>query len=93
MVFAAMAGMRLGLALIRPGRQSRGQALATAGKRAVRLLYGAALMTLMAAVIEGFWSPLQIPVRLKFTFGLTLAALLIAWLLLAGRGREERRAA
>ena len=93
MLFAAMAGMRLGLALIRPGRLSRGRALAVAAKRAVRLLYGAALLTLFAAVIEGFWSPLQIPVQIKYTFGLTLTGLLLAWLLLAGRGREEPRAA
>jgi uncharacterized membrane protein SpoIIM required for sporulation len=93
MVFSAMAGMRLGLALIRPGRQTRGQALATAGRRAVNLLYGAALVTFLAAVIEGFWSPLQLPIRMKYTFGLTLMGLLVVWLLLAGRGREERRAA
>jgi uncharacterized membrane protein SpoIIM required for sporulation len=93
MVFSAMAGLRLGLAMIRPGRRTRRHALAEAGRQAVRLLYGAATLTLLAAVIEGFWSPLQVPVWIKYTFGLTLTGLLLAWLFLAGRGREGRGAA
>jgi uncharacterized membrane protein SpoIIM required for sporulation len=86
MLFSAMAGLRLGLALIRPGRMTRRRALATAGRKAVRLLYGAAALTLLAAVIEGFWSPLPVALEIKYGFGLALTAFLVLWLLLAGRG-------
>ncbi|RFC47475.1 MAG: putative membrane protein SpoIIM, required for sporulation [Verrucomicrobia bacterium] len=91
MIFSGMAGMRLGLALIRPGQRSRRHSLAKAANRAVKLLYAAAFLTTMAAVIEGFWSPLRLPVFLKYSFGCSLTLGLISWLLFAGK--EERRAA
>ncbi len=95
MLLSAMAGLRLGLALIRPGRLTRRQALVKAGRRAIPLLYGAALLTVFAAVIEGFWSPLQIDRVIKHSFGQALTVLLVSWLVLAGRekGREDQRAA
>jgi uncharacterized membrane protein SpoIIM required for sporulation len=90
LVFSAMAGFRLGMALIRPGRLTRGHALALAAKRAVKLLYAAAVMTVLAAVIEGFWSPLVLPWEFKFLFGALVTFSLLAWMLLVGK--EGRRA-
>ena len=69
MVVSGMAGMRLGLALLRPGRLPRVRALAEASKKALPLIYGAALMTTLAAVIEGFWSAQSIPSEAKYAFG------------------------
>ncbi|MEO0018611.1 MAG: hypothetical protein RLZZ522_1894, partial [Verrucomicrobiota bacterium] len=56
MVVAGMAGMRLGLALLKPGRLPRLRALTEAAKRALPLIIGAMLLTTLAAAVEGFWS-------------------------------------
>lgn len=87
MVVSGMAGMRLGLAILRPGRLPRVRALAEAGKQALPLIYGAALMTTVAAAIEGFWSAQRIPSELKYGFGIAGWILLALYFLLAGRGR------
>lgn len=91
MVVAGMAGMRLGLAIVRPGRLPRVRALVEAGKQALPLIYGAALMTAMAAVIEGFWSAQAIPSAVKYAFGITGWVLHTVYFLLAGK--EGGRAA
>lgn len=91
MVVAGMAGMRLGLAIVRPGRLPRVRALVEAGKQALPLIYGAAMMTAMAAVIEGFWSAQAIPSAVKYAFGITGWVLHAAYFLSAGR--EDARAA
>ena len=53
---AGAAGLKLGWALLAPGRLPRGEALRLAAIRAVRLLGGAALFLLIAAFIEAYWS-------------------------------------
>lgn len=90
LLLSGMAGLRLGMSLIHPGRYSRRYALLQAAKKAVVLLYGSAAMTTLAAFIEGFWSPLSLPVEVKYSFGLTLTTLLTAYLTFAGgRGNDE----
>ena len=86
MVVAGMAGMRLGLGILKPGRLPRGRAIAEAGKRALPLIYGAASMTALAAVVEGFWSAQRLPAELKYTVGIAGWALHLAYFLLMGRG-------
>jgi uncharacterized membrane protein SpoIIM required for sporulation len=84
------AGFRLAQALLAPGRYSRKQAMAVAGRRAVRLMLGAAGLFLMAAFIEGFWSPHRwFPDGAKYAAGVLLWTLLIAYLTLSGRGRTR----
>ena len=55
-VIAGVAGLRLGLALIAPGRLRRSQALREAGRRALPLVLGVAALLLVAAFVEAFWS-------------------------------------
>ncbi len=50
------AGFLLGIAIIRPGRRTRQQALVVAGRRALRLLGVVAPFILVAALIEGLLS-------------------------------------
>jgi uncharacterized membrane protein SpoIIM required for sporulation len=69
MVVSGMAGMRLGLAILRPGRLPR-----------VR-----ALLTTLAAVIEGFWSAQRIPSEAKYAFGIAGWVLHTVYFLMAGR--------
>ena len=87
-VLSGAAGLRIGMALVAPGRRPRLVALKEDGSVAVRLLYGAAGMTFAAAFIEAFWSPLRsLPIELKYGVGIVLWLVLIAYLLLAGRPR------
>lgn len=84
-VISGMAGMRLGLALIKPGPRDRRTALVLGGKRAMTLITGAALMTSFAAVIEGFWSAWPFEPWIKYTFGAVVWSVTIAYLTLSGR--------
>jgi uncharacterized membrane protein SpoIIM required for sporulation len=85
-VLSGAAGLRLGAALVAPERLSRRAALAAAARRAVQLVYGAAALFTLAAFIEAFWSPLQLPSpQAKYAVGLALWATLGAYLALPGR--------
>jgi uncharacterized membrane protein SpoIIM required for sporulation len=87
---AGAAGLRLGAAVIAPGQRSRKAALVDAARIAVRLMIGAAAMFVIAAFIEGFWSPQRaVPATVKYAVGVTLWVLLIGYLVLAGRGRAR----
>jgi len=87
-VLAGAAGLKLGMALVAPGRQTRLAALRQHARVAVKLLYGAAALTLLAAFIEAFWSPRPgVPFAFKVTVGGALWLLTWAYLLLAGRAR------
>ncbi|BCU79844.1 stage II sporulation protein M [Luteolibacter sp. LG18] len=91
MVISGMAGMRMGLAILWPGRLPRVRALVEATKKAMPLIYGAAVMTACAAVLEGFWSaqPLTwLPgsaYAWKYSVGAVLWLLHIVYFLFAGR--------
>lgn len=88
-VLAGMAGLNLGLALLRPGRLSRPQALKVAAGVSVRIIYGAGAMLLAAAFVEAFWSSTRtLPVELKYAAGMAGWLLVAAYFLLAGRDRE-----
>jgi uncharacterized membrane protein SpoIIM required for sporulation len=80
-----MAGMRIGLAILRPGRLPRTRALAEASKQALPLIYGAALLTTLAAVVEGFWSAQRIPYEWKYAAGIAGWLLCALYFLMAGR--------
>jgi len=90
---AGAAGLRLGMALLAPGRLRRLEALRLAGRSAVGLIGGAALFLLLAAFIEAYWSPTILPWPwLKYLIGLLLWALMLAYLGLGGRGVEATHA-
>lgn len=85
-VISGAAGLKLGAALIAPGRRSRRLALVEDGRCALRLMGGAAVMFFAAAVVEGFWSPLVLEVReIKYGVGIVLWLLVLAYFLAAGR--------
>ena len=81
------AGLRLAHALLAPGRRSRKAALVEAALPAIRLMYGAAALFVIAAFIEAFWSPHRyLSTEAKIGLGVTLWILLLAYLAFAGRG-------
>ncbi|MFT4177190.1 MAG: stage II sporulation protein M [Luteolibacter sp.] len=90
-VVSGMAGLKIGNAIVKPGRLTRVGALVAAAKEALPLIYGAALMTSLAAVIEGFWSAEPFPSMVKYTVGILGWILLAAYLLFAGRRGNAAR--
>lgn len=85
MVVAGMAGMRLGLSLLCPGRLPRTRALVEAAHKSLPLIFGAMLLTTLAAVVEGFWSARLLPSELKYGVGIAGWVLHAAYFLLVGR--------
>jgi len=55
-VLAGAAGLRIGHALLSPGRLTRRQSLVEASREAIVLVYGVTCMLLVAAGLEAFWS-------------------------------------
>jgi uncharacterized membrane protein SpoIIM required for sporulation len=87
-VLSGAAGLRLGLAVIAPGDLSRKAALVSAAKPAVRVMYGAAVLFLIAAFVEAFWSPqTAIPFGAKIAVGAAGWVLLASYFAFAGRAR------
>jgi uncharacterized membrane protein SpoIIM required for sporulation len=87
-VISGMAGLRLGLAIINPGNYRRPDALREAAKTSVILILGAATMTFIAAIIEGFWSASEQPPILKYAVGVFFWLLVTFYLLASGRRHE-----
>lgn len=88
LVLNGLSGMRLGLALISPGRLSRRHALFAASRAMFPVIVGAALLTVLAAFVEAFWSAsAAVPPGVKYAVGGACWAALIAFFLLAGRDR------
>jgi uncharacterized membrane protein SpoIIM required for sporulation len=84
---AGAAGLKLGWALLAPGRLPRGEALRLAAGHSVRLVGGVIVFLLLAAFIEAYWSSMSLasPV-IKYWVGAGLWLLVLSYLLLAGRG-------
>ena len=86
LVLAGGAGLHLGWALVAPGRRSRSRALREAVRDGMPLVYGAALMDVLAAFIEAFWSAsAQVPAGVKLSAAALLWTAVAVYLLLAGR--------
>jgi uncharacterized membrane protein SpoIIM required for sporulation len=82
------AGLKLGWALIAPGRLTRMAALKEAAVPAVRLLYGASGMTFFAAFVEAFWSSTtSISPQVKYVVGITFWILFALYFGFVGRKR------
>lgn len=59
-VVAGAAGLRMGWALVDPGRRPRGQALVIEGRAAIELVLGTSLWLVVAGLTEGLITPLGI---------------------------------
>lgn len=85
-VLSVAGGLRLGLALIAPRGLPRREALRQQGAVAVTLMSGAFWLLAVAALVEGFWSPLtSIPMALKFAVGTLMWLLVYLYLWRSGR--------
>jgi hypothetical protein len=79
----------MGYALVNTGQRSRWASLRAQAGDLFRMIMGAALMLLVAAFIEGFWSPSSILAPVKWGVAILLHLLVLAYLLFAGRASSS----
>jgi uncharacterized membrane protein SpoIIM required for sporulation len=73
------AGLIIAKHLLIPGEYSRFHSLIKGSKKAVSLVIGIIFMLIIAGIIEGFFTPLNIGVELKLSFAGITAVLLIVY--------------
>lgn len=84
-VISGAAGIAMGYALVDAGPRTRWASLRAKSGDLFCMIAGAALMLLVAAGIEGFWSPSAVPARVKWGVAAFLYILVLAYLVFAGR--------
>jgi len=85
---AGGAGFGIARGLLFPGELPRGESLVRAGKESAKLFFGTLPLLFVAGFIEGFISPSNIPIPVKF--GLAAALFFLLALYLRGaRGKHE----
>jgi len=85
-LIAGAAGIRMGYALIATGGRTRLGSLRGSAREIGALVLGAAVMLMIAACIEGFWSPSSLPPQVKWAASVVFTIGVTAFLLLGGRG-------
>ena len=86
-VIAGAAGFVLAQGLLMPGERTRLDSLRFHGRESLLMALGAGAMLVLAAVIEGYFSPLPIVPAIKYLVGSLSWLMVICWLALAGRAR------
>jgi len=86
-VISGAAGLRIGMAIIAPGRKKRVDALIEACVEGAKLAMGIFAMLVIAAFIEAYWSSIVwVPDVVKYSVGGLIWAAIILWLWRGGRG-------
>ena len=85
-VISGTAGLLLAGALLRPGNRTRTGALRAIAPEAVRLIMGAMVLFVLAALVEAFWSPSSAGAGLRFAVAAFNWLLVTVYLLQAGKG-------
>jgi uncharacterized membrane protein SpoIIM required for sporulation len=80
-------GIQMGAAILFPGDLTRREALRRAGRDAVKLALVAAVMLVVAAILEGFFRQTVQDMTARYAIGWGVGLVWLAWALLAGRGR------
>ncbi len=84
-VISGAAGIRIGFALVNPGRMTRKDALVSAAREAGLLMFGVIAMLVVAAWVEAVLSPSPLPNAVKLALGAVNLGALLSYLALAGR--------
>ena len=87
-VLAGSAGLILVRAWVRPGARTRRHALQLESRRALLLLAPTFPLLFFAGLIEAFISP-HAPFAIRVTVAVVTGVLLVAWVLLGGRGERQ----
>jgi uncharacterized membrane protein SpoIIM required for sporulation len=85
-IFSAYAGMLLGYRFFVTKGLSRGASIRNAGKSALPIIAGSAIMLVIAAVIEAFWSSKhQLPFMLQIISGVCMWVIVLFYFIFSGR--------
>jgi uncharacterized membrane protein SpoIIM required for sporulation len=84
-ILSGAAGLRLGFTVLAPGQRARGPALREVARSMISMVCGLAVMLVIAALIEAFWSPLRLGLPIKLSVGSLLIAMPLLYFTLAGR--------
>lgn len=85
-VLSGAAGLRLGHALLAPGRHTRLQSLVRAARESTVIIYGVMAMLLVAAALEAFWSSAKwMPQVMKYGVAAICWVAVLSYLTLQGR--------
>jgi len=85
-VLSGATGLRIGHALLAPGRSTRVQSLITACRECMPIIFGFFVMLIIAAAIEAFWSSARwLPLTLKYTVAAICWISVLLYLTLQGR--------
>ncbi|MCH9687721.1 MAG: stage II sporulation protein M [Deltaproteobacteria bacterium] len=87
---AGAAGLQMGYALVRTNGLTRLGSLRAQAPALGSIISGAALMLMIAALIEGFWSPSGVAAPVKWVVAGVLTLLVAGYLAFAGRRRTRR---
>ncbi len=91
-VIAGGAGLQMGYALVDTRGRTRVGSLRRAAPAIAQQILGAAAMLLVAALVEGFWSPSALPPPVKWSAAALFTVAVVLYLALAGRGAPARLA-
>jgi uncharacterized membrane protein SpoIIM required for sporulation len=86
---AGGAGLQMGYALVRTHGRTRLGSLRAQAAAVGTIVGGAAVMLVIAAAIEGFWSPSGVPAPVKWSVAAALSLAVAAYLAFAGRRRAQ----
>ncbi len=88
------AGLKIGFAIIAPGKYSRKDSLIINGRIAIKLVAGASAILVVAGLIEGFFTPMDIDPHIKLYFAFFTLLLLLFYLIfpniLQSRGLKHK---
>jgi uncharacterized membrane protein SpoIIM required for sporulation len=85
-VLSGAAGLKIGHALLAPGRQTRRQSLVQATRDSAVILYGVTAMLMIAAAIEAFWSSATwLPAAAKYGVASACWIAVLAYFVFQGR--------
>lgn len=76
---AGASGLIIGKSILLPGEYSRKHSIINGTKRAVSLIMGVVVMLVIAGIIEGFFTPLDIPASSKLLFAAVTGVILIIY--------------
>ncbi len=86
-LISGAAGIRMGYALVATEGRTRLGSLRASAREIGAMVIGAAVMLVIAAGIEGFWSPSSLPPPVKWTASAIFTLGVTAFLLLGGRSK------
>ena len=88
-VLSGGAGMSLGWSVVAPGDRTRLASLQAAAREVVVIVFGAAVMLLMAAGIEAYFSSSSLPATVKRSLGASVFVAVLGYMTLVGRSPRE----